>query len=116
VSLRRLLDNAAERESEFLKASILRLHAGNGGRWPPETGTLVQRSECGVIIAGEGGEAREAPGLDLDAVANARGVMLLRPTVDGSVRVRGDGSCPGEAEGYGLESYRNGAWVRVFPR
>ena len=104
AGVRRLLDGYGER----LAAEVLRLFSGPGGHWPAETALLAVRCGAQTIVAGEGRELpEEGTGFDLAAFAQSKGLRLLSPHRDGSLRW-------GEARAASrLEAFRGGRWQEV---
>jgi competence protein ComEC len=104
AGVKRLLARSGDR----LRADVLRLTAGRRGDWPAETLLLVSACGARTLIAGEGGAwPEEHTGLDLAALAQARGLRLLCPQREGSLRV-------GESGPEKLVAYRAGQWREVL--
>ncbi|MCY3023967.1 MAG: ComEC/Rec2 family competence protein, partial [Planctomycetota bacterium] len=113
ASFQRLFANSLPRDPQtapFLKADVLRLVPGPGAHWPPETVELIQRSGCGVIIAGAGHDLDDCTGLDLAVLAEERQLTLLSPRRDGTIRVRPRG--PADTAPV-LQAFRKGLWRAV---
>jgi competence protein ComEC len=102
AAVKRLLAHGGTR----LRAEILRLTPGRRGEWPPETAQLLSACGARTVIAGEGSTTpEENAGLDLSALAQARGIRLLCPHREGSLRMGDD---PAR-----LVAYRAGQWQDV---
>lgn len=96
------------RAGGLLKADALRLIPGPAGHWPVETALLISQSGARTLIAGEGSSwPEEGTGLDLMAVAKARGLRVLCPSREGSLRV-------GESGPENFLAFRGGQWREVF--
>ncbi len=103
ASIRRVLDRAGD----DLYCDVLRLYGSTKGHWPPETETLIRRSGARTVVAGEGSRRPdEGHGLDLLALARARGFLFLAPNREGSLRF-------GDGEIDRVLAYRQGAWRAV---
>lgn len=102
-SLRRLLS----RHSSLMDARILRLLPGTGGHWPHETAQLAALCSPRVIVAGQGAQLPgDSTGLDLEGWCEARGLRLLAPQRDGSLRL-------GERGYAEVEAFRAGRWTAL---
>jgi beta-lactamase superfamily II metal-dependent hydrolase len=105
ASVRRLLMHA----DEYLRCDVLRLYGNATGSWPEEAAALVRRSEASTLVAGEGTMLPdEGTGLDLAALARSRGLRLLSPHREGSLRFGADRMDQALA-------YRQGAWKELGP-
>ncbi|MBI3830566.1 MAG: hypothetical protein HY291_13680, partial [Planctomycetes bacterium] len=91
----------------MLEASVMRIVSGAEGHWPPETALLIAKSGARTLVAGEGGFFPEdGSGLDLAALCASKGLRLLAPHREGSLRL-------GE-HGYAfVEAFKNGKWEEV---
>ena len=128
AALDRLLSKAAPRggatadDGAFLRADVLRLSAGAAGLWPLQTRELVRRSGCGVAIAGGAGGPEDALALGLAGLPEARGVLVLSPRREGTLRVvcgGNGGHNPGglwHSAGYAVHAFRGGTWRELRPR
>lgn len=114
AALKRLRQNARTRASliqnDMLQAGVVRVTPGQGGAWPGELEAFIAQSNCSAVIAGSRGDPEESGGLNLAVLVQSRGLRLLWPQRDGTLRIQAD---VGARMAQTLQAFREGVWRDV---